>query len=123
MATTSKRLENILSDLSVICVESQRHTTLKQKFVNREKAQILVREATELLDNLQEEIKKFDEKNVNSGQLNRYIDLLTNNSNFDETLYVVNMLRSINAGVPTKSEITNNVEQEVIYEEQDINDF
>ena len=126
MTTPSKRLENIMSDLMMICIESKKNLTMEKKLVNKDKAVLLVGEATELIEQMETEISKLDGSHVHPSQnynLDRLVELLANNSNFDETLYVAGQLKNISSGIASTVDVIDNIEDEVIYEEQEIDDF
>ena len=78
-------------------------------------------EASQLIENLQNQISKLDTikaDNPRIEKINCFIDLLTNgNLDFDETMNIINELCAISAGIPTTTQIFDNIEQEVIYEE------
>jgi len=91
---------------------------------NYNKGIILIGEAKQLIDSLQKEINSLDTSNMapsQTGDVNRLISLLEIPSlNFREVMTIVQELRSISAGVKTASNVTNNIEGQVIYEEQDV---
>ena len=71
-------------------------------------------------------ISNIDSKKVDpsqEGNLNKFIDILSLGTDFDETLYIADRLMSISAGIPSVTEIVDNVEKEVIYEENEVDGF
>jgi hypothetical protein len=113
-----------MSEISMICIDSQKKLTLEKKLENYTKGTLLISEANELIEKLQNEITNMDTSKINKtnfGKVNEYIDLLSvNNPNFDEVLYIIEQFRAINSGLPVTAQINDNIEQEVIYEEHEV---
>jgi hypothetical protein len=128
METSSKRLDKILNEISTIYIDSHQSsktpTQLSKKLQNYTKGTLLIDEAVQLIEKLQEEIKNMDTTKADkshSSKINQYIDLLSiSNQKFDNVLNLVEQFRGICSGIPNSTEIFDNIDQEVIYEEQEI---
>lgn len=126
--SSCKRLGKIMQEAWLIYTNSRGNLTYSKKKENKEKLCILFNEATLLFEKLQAEITsidtttdqftKADASLVN--KVNEYNDLLSKNTNFDETMQILQELFSINSGIPSKSEIFDNVEDEIMYEIQEV---
>ena len=121
--SASKRLNQIINDISGIYADSTRKITFKKKLENYATVSVLITEATRLIENLQEQITALDTSTANVDhidRINEYCDLLTRNINFDETMHITRELFAISLGIPTTSDIFDNIEDEIIYEEQEV---
>lgn len=123
METFSKKLGHNISQMQIIYLDSNKKLSLEKKLENYNKSNLLMSESHELIDNLQKEILNLDTNNpvkTPNSKINELIELLSNNNNnpkFDEVLYIVQQLQNISKGLPVTTQITDNVNQEVIYEE------
>ena len=124
MATSSKRLSDIMSEITMICVDSQNlknRAGLEKKMEYYTKGNLLIDEATQLLTKLENDIARLDTTNADISQINRVNDLIDmlseKNPRFDEVLYIVEQLRAISAGLPATMEFVDNIEKEIIYDE------
>lgn len=124
METSSKRLSKIISEISLICIDSQKKLPLEKKLENYTKGNLLIGEATQLLEKMQNEITNIDTNKINKvnfAKIGELIDLLsTNNPRFDEVVYIVEHLRAISSELPITAQTNDNIDQEVIYEEHEI---
>ena len=121
--SSSKRLGNIMKDISFIYANSHGNLTLNKKKENYEKVSMLFNEATLLFDNLQAEINGLESTKGDQLQIDRineYVNLLSKNTNFDETMHILRELCAINGGLPNKSEVFDNIEDEIMYEIQEV---
>lgn len=120
METYTKRLNDIITQISIISIESQKKLSFEKKMENYNKGNLLINEATQLIEKLQDEImnintSKIDKSNIS--RLDEYINILsTNNPKFDEIIYIVKELYCMSSGLPLTAQINDNVDQEVIYE-------
>lgn len=125
METSSKRLNNIMAQISMISIESQKKLTLEKKLENYTKGSLLINEATQLIEKMQDDIKNLDTSKIdklNMVKINEFIKLLTtSNPNFDEVLFIVEQLRALSSDLPKITEITDNVDREIIYADHNIN--
>lgn len=122
MENSSKKLQDIMSQIQIIYMDSKQKITFEKKLENYEKANLYINEAVQLIEKLQNDINNINNTKTDPAQIarvNQFIDMLSmNNPKFEEVLYIVQQLRAINAGLPTTTQITDNVEQEIIYDEQ-----
>lgn len=120
----SDKLTEIMSDLEFIRLDSQKRLTLQKKSENYNKGTILLNEAYLLIDALQAEIDNLDTSKMDSSEIKntkKLIDLLSMpNLNFKELMYISKQLKSISSGLKTTATITDNIENQVIYEEEEI---
>lgn len=122
--SNSKKLSKVMSQITTLHIESRKKQTFEKKLENYTCCVQLINEATKLMDDMQNQISKLDTSNVDKshlGKINGYIDLLTNNAlNFDEIIYIIEQLIAISNNLPMTTQIYDNIEQEIIYEEQEI---
>lgn len=118
---TSKRLDKLIEQISAIYIESRNKQTLEKRLENYTQANLLITEANKLINDIQNFVVTLDmnkEDNSHIGKINEFIDMLSNNHlNFNETLSIVNQLMIISSGLPSDTQIQDNIQQEVIYEE------
>lgn len=122
---TSKRLNDIMSEIKLIYLECQEKNkvSLQKKYENYNKSVLLINEAKQLIDSLQKEITSLDTSKADKSQVcnaNKLIDLLSvPNLNFAELLDITKELKNICAGLPNMAQVINNVAEEIMYEETD----
>ena len=84
----------------------------------------LATEAKDLIDLLKIEISNLDTSKVGKTQqsnIKKLEELLScPNLNYDELMKIVQQFRSISAGLPTTTEIKDNVEKEVMIYDEDL---
>lgn len=111
------------------CQSKNKPMLFEKKLQNYTKCNILIDEAIKLISDLDSEIKNMDIQQISplhlnayqSRKIDEYIDMLsTTNPKIDEILEITNQLRAISKGLPMTCEIIDNIEQEVIYEETEI---
>ena len=124
MENSDQRLTGLMSDISLIYLESKEKQTLQKKLENYTNGMTLINEAKQAIESLQTQVANLDMGNADKTQIanaNRLIEILsTPNLNFKEVMNIVQQLRQISAGLPNAPKITNNTEKEVIYEMQDV---
>jgi hypothetical protein len=122
---TFKKLKDIMSQIQIIYIESKQKISIEKKLENYNKANLYINEAEKLLEDLINNIKNLNTTNVDKSQIskvNHYIELLTSsNPKFDEIYFIVEQLMGIISGVPSTTSIIDNIDQEVTYEEEEIN--
>jgi len=126
METSNKRLNNILNQIEMLYIDSHNNKlSLQRKLENYNKSSIFITQATQLIEKMQSEIQNLDTSKIDNSQnskINELINMLSiKNTNFDQVIYIVEQLRAISSGQPIATEIIENVDQEVIYEEHDAN--
>jgi len=127
--TNSKRLARIEDELSLIYINSRENLSFEKKLESYSQANSFNEEGSRIIDNLQAEISSltFNDLNpkenapvISINKINEYIDLLSNNINFDEAMHIAKEFYAISLGIPTCSEIIDDINEEVIYEEQEV---
>ena len=126
MTTSSKRLNTIMNEIQMVYIDSQnlgkKPVQLEKKIQNYTQGTLLINEASELIEALEHEIQNLNMAKADKSlitKVNEFNDLLSRtNPRFDEVMYIVDQLRSIDAGLPINAEILNDIEQEIIYEEE-----
>jgi len=126
METSSKRLDEIMKEINTIHIEARNpeiNRSLEKKLQNYNKANILVEEATQLLNKMEIDIQKLDANQIDSSsifKINDWIEWLTDRTlKFDEVVYIITQLQAIASGLPSDAEFIDNVDQEIIYEEEE----
>ncbi|XWV24965.1 hypothetical protein QJ856_gp0814 [Tupanvirus deep ocean] len=128
METSSKRLNGIMEEIALISIDTQnlgkKPLQMEKKLQNYTKGNLLIDEATQLIEKLEQEIQNIDFSKADKSQINKvneYIDLLQRtNPRFDEVMYIVEQLKAISSGLPLTTEIHDNIEQEVVHEHEEI---
>lgn len=127
MESLDKKLKNILDQISMIYLDSQKKQTLEKKLENYNKSNILINEASQLIELLKKEVininiqQPSDSSKQSHSKINEYISLLENrNPRFDEVLYIIQQLKSMETELNSTSKITDHVDNEVIYEEEEV---
>ena len=135
METSEQRLNQLLAEISVMCLESKDKLSLEKKFQIYNKSNILISEASKLIEAMEKEISNIDTSKVDNTQMDKahqFIDLLSSGClNFDQIIYVVQQLKLISIGLPCRPKITDHIDRDIIkitdhidrdiiYEEQDI---
>ncbi|XWV26215.1 hypothetical protein QJ857_gp0861 [Tupanvirus soda lake] len=128
METSSKRLNSIMDEIALISIDTQnlgkKPLQMEKKLQNYTKGNILIEEATQLIEKLEQEIQNMDFSKADKSQINKvneYIDILQRtNPRFDEVMYIVEQLKAISAGLPVTTEIHDHIENEVIHEHEEI---
>lgn len=120
METSNKRLDNIMSQITLIYIDSQKKISLEKKLENYNKGNLLISEALHLIEKMQTDITNLAPSTVNKSQINKiglYLEMLSMpNPKFDEIMYIIEQLTGVNSGLSTSTQIIDNVEQEVIRE-------
>lgn len=112
-----KRLQNLLSQINLIYIDSQKKISLEKKMEIYNKGSALIVEAESLIETIQANLADLG-KNGNTNdfsKINEYADLLSiPNQNFDQVLYIVEKLCELNRALPTTAKIFDNVENELV---------
>ena len=123
MASSEQRLIEIISQVKVIYLDAK-NKNFSQRLENYRKCNLLVEEASRLIDNLQNEITNMDLRKATREQIQqseKSVEFLTiPNLRFDEAMYVMKDLRSVELGLPFNPEIIDHIEKQVVYEEQEV---
>ena len=124
---SEKKLREKIEEIRTIYLDSKQAQPIGKKYQNYQKMNILVNNAKQFIESLQKEISEIEPpKNdkLNLSKVNELVDLLSMpNLKFDEVLYIVSELKKISARLPKTAHITNNIEKEVIYEEEEVDSF
>lgn len=122
--SAEKRLINLVTEISTIFNDSQVNSSFDSQYKSYCELKLLINEASNLLDKLIKEISDLDLNKAHPShieQTNQYIDdLSSKNLTITELMDIVAHLKLLQTGFPTNTMIINNVQQHVIYEEQDI---
>lgn len=127
MESSEQRLTRLMDEIGMIYLQSKskEDQTLQKKLENYQNGTLLLSEAKKLLDELQNDVSTIDTSKISKSQIThakKYIELLSApNLNFTEVMRITTELKKMAAGIPTTTNVNDNVEKEVIiYEEQDI---
>jgi len=133
--SNERRLNDIIVEIQKIYLESRETKLVSKKYENYNIGTKLINEAKELIENLQKEINimcdtnnnpigSTNNSNMQINRLNEYIDLLSHpNLNFSEVMHIIGELKAINGNLPTKPKINENIEKEVFYVEELVDEF
>lgn len=125
---TFKRLNRIMDEISIISIDSQilgkKPQQMEKKLQNYIKGNLLIDEASQLIEKLENDVKKINITKIDRTQINdidKYIDLLEiSNPHFNEILYIIETLYANSVSLPTSMQITDNVDQEIIHEIEEV---
>ena len=122
-----RKLEKVMNQISFIHIESRKKQTFEKKLEHYTQCTILINEALKLIDEMKNQITNIDSlgtkaDNLQIESMHKWIDLLNNDAqlNFDEIIHIVEQLNCIATGIPTTTQLNDNIDQEVIYEEQEV---
>ena len=124
-SNNNKKLTDLMNEISVMYVESIGTLTMQKKMENYNKASIMIEEAEKLIDTLQKEITDLPQNKITKIKMSRIINELVKfleapQLKFSEVLSIVQELRTICNSLPTSVHVSNNLEQEIVYEENDV---
>jgi len=128
----SQRLNHIITQVKTIAIDSHNHNhknkNLSKKLEDYNKTNILITEASRLIEKLENEIMAMNNVSATNdpqigNNIQEFIDLLSDSTiNFDENMYIIEQLKLINAGLPTTTQIIDNVQQDqsFVYEAEEL---
>ena len=123
-----KRLSDLITQIELIYTDYNNNDTNSKKIQSYRKCDVLLKQAKNLIEELKIEIINLDQTFVLSQmdptQTNRIetlIDLLQMPStNFDSIVKIYRELKMIYSGIPTTVTIIDNVENEVVYDDLEL---
>lgn len=124
--TTEQRLLLIMGKINTIHIDTlKQNLSMSQKLQNYHQSDILISEASDLLDKLQSQLDNIQIKNIDKSKHTRINEMLqlinVQNPSFNIILSSLEELESIASGLPTESEIINNINNDkVIYIEENV---
>ena len=127
LEANSKRLDQIMKDIDSIYINSKNPAgklTMEKKLQNYNKINGMVEEATQLLNKMEMDVQKMECGQMDQTQnmkMNDWLEMLSNGHlAMRETIYIVEQLQAMLLGLSSETEFVDNVDQEIIYEEQEI---
>lgn len=121
---SEQKLVKLINAINIIYIDSNKKSNLKSKLENYRKANILINEANNVIDQIQKDVQDIDISKIDRASnvnIDIFKDIINNgNPNIREVVYAIGQLKSIFTGIPSTQEIINHVDREVIYEEVDI---
>lgn len=123
-----KRLSDLITQIELIYTDYNNNDTNSKKIQSYRKCDVLLKQAKNLIEELKIEIINLDQtfalNEIDPSQTNRIetlIDLLQMpNTNFDSVVKIYRELKMIYAGIPTTITIVDNVENEVVYDDLEL---
>lgn len=119
----SKQLISIHNQIDTLFIESRKNPNFEKKYEYYLQCQDLHRESTKLIDELQILVNGLGTapNRPTAEKINQYIELLeVDNLNFSEVLHIIGELNAYNNAIPHIVTVQDNMDQEIIYEEQDV---
>lgn len=130
MENNNRRLKTIMNEINDIYSQSIETLPLQTKIENYNKGMILIRDAKELIDQLQKDIATITiptDNKISKDELQmieKYSSLLESPGlEFGEILKIVDKIKEIGNGIAHNSQIHDNIQNEVLYVEEEIEDF
>ena len=125
MENSDQRLVNLMTDINLIYLEAkEKKTDLQKKLEHYTNGITLISEAEQLLDLLQNQIAGLDMTKADKSQVGNAKSLIETlsipNLNYKELINIVQQLKQISAGLPNTPKITDNMEKDALYEEQEV---
>lgn len=129
METGNKKIEQLINDINSIFIDAKNPTirqTMERKLQNYNRINGMVEETTQLLNRMEMDIQKMEGVQMDQTQymkINDWLEMLSSsNLGMKETIYIVEQLQAMLQGLSSETDIVDNVDQEIIYEEQEIFD-
>lgn len=123
--STSKKLSRMMNEITAIYIESKGKLSIEKKWQNYNKGCILIGEADELIQKLQNDIANLNinikETDTLIENLDQFVDLLKSDKiSFDQVMYIAEQLEIANKVIPNNANIIDGVEHEVFYEDEEV---
>lgn len=129
MDTNAKQLDHIMKEMDMIIVDSKNPNlkqTIEKKLQNYNKVNALSEEATQLLNKMEVDVGRINGSHISqiqSMKINDWVEMLTSGHlKITETVYIVEQLQAMLDNFSPETDIIDNVDREIIYEEQEIFD-
>lgn len=126
-----KKLEQLRKEMEMIVVDSKNphmKQTMEKKLQDYNRICALVEESTQLLNRMEMEINKINENHIDqiqNSKINDWLEMLMNKDRelrIDEIYYIVEQLQAMLNSVSSETEISDNINPEIIYEKHDVYD-
>ena len=124
MMNSSKTLNDIFQQVSYMYIESKNsNLTFEKKYEYYSRSAALINEADKIIEELKDQIVKLDSSKINlpshtTTKIEYFIELLTTNRlKFTEILSIINHLFALFDNIPTKTQIFDNIEKELLLEQ------
>ena len=125
--TASKRFDQLIKEINTIYIDArnpQTRPTMEKKLQTYKKINMLVEESTQLLNKMEIDIQKLDAGQFDpshSVKIDDWLELLSSNQlKMEEVIHIIGQLQAMSEDLPSEVEIVDNVDQEIIYEEEDV---